>query len=257
MSQGQTLFKVVIVDDEPVARRGIRRLLANEVDFVVAGECRNGAEALESIRRLQPDLVFLDVQMPQMDGFEALRQLEPDQTPALIFVTAYDEYTLDAFAVHALDYLLKPVDPLRFQKTVARARQHLRNRDLAQVREQLDALLTKLEQSKPIDRLAVKLQERIIFLETRDIDWIEAEDNYVRVHTQGQSYLLHETLTAMEKKLDPTVFQRIHRSRIVNHRKIKELRTLFHGEYLVILQDGSELTSGRGFRERIQSILGE
>jgi two-component system, LytTR family, response regulator len=257
MPQEQTLFKALIVDDEPVARRGIRRLLDNEVDFVVVGECRNGDEALESLRRLQPDLVFLDVQMPKMNGFETLRKLEPDRAPAVIFVTAYDEYTLDAFDVHALDYLLKPVDPIRFQKAVARAREHLRNRDLAQVREQLHALLTKLEEPKPIDRLAVKLQERIIFLETRDIDWIEAEDNYVRLHTRGQSYLLHETMAAMEKKLDPAVFRRIHRSRIVNHRKIKELRPLFHGEYLVILQDGSELTSGRSFREHIQSILGE
>ncbi|HEY8461377.1 MAG TPA: LytTR family DNA-binding domain-containing protein, partial [Blastocatellia bacterium] len=188
--------------------------------------------------------------------FEALRKLEPGQVPAVIFVTAYDEYTLDAFEVHALDYLLKPVDPVRFRKAVARAREHLRNRDLAQVKERLQALLAKLERPAPIDRLAVKLQDRIIFLETRDIDWIEAEDNYVRIHARGQSYLLHETLTAMEKKLDPDVFLRIHRSRIVNHRKIKELRALFHGEYLVILQDGRELTSGRSFRERIQSILG-
>jgi two-component system LytT family response regulator len=257
MSHTQILFKTLIVDDEPVARRGIRRLLEREIDFVVAGECRNGDEALESMRRLQPDLVFLDVQMPKMNGLETLRKIEPDQAPAVIFVTAYDDYTLDAFDVHALDYLLKPVNPIRFQKAVARAREHLCNRDLAQVREQLHALLTKLEQPKPVDRLAVKLQERIIFLETHDIDWIEAEDNYVRIHTRGQSYLLHETMTAMEKKLDPAVFRRIHRSRIVNHRKIKELRTLFHGEYLVILQDGSELTSGRSFREHIQSILGE
>lgn len=255
MPQEQTFFKALIVDDEPVARRGIRHLLSEEPDFIVAGECRNGEEALESVRRLQPDLVFLDVQMPKMNGFETLRKLEIDQTPAVIFITAYDEYTLEAFDVHALDYLLKPVDPIRFQKSIARARQHLRNRDLKQVRGQLQALLAKLEVPKPIDRLAVKLPDRIIFLETNEIDWIEAEDNYVRLHAQGQTYLLHETMTGMEKKLDPSVFQRIHRSRIINHRKIKELRPLFHGEYLIVMQDGSELTSGRGYRERIQSIL--
>jgi two-component system LytT family response regulator len=255
MSKEQSSLRVLIVDDEPAARRGIRRLLSSESDFVVIGECGDGLEAITAVNQLKPDLVFLDIQMPELDGFGVIEAVGIEQFPALIFVTAYDEFTLQAFDVQAFDYLLKPINPERFQRSIARVRRQLRAGAAGQIPEQLLALLQQFHRPTPLERLAIKLADRIIFVEIDDIEWIESADNYVRIHSQGHSYMLHETLAAIEKKLDPNSFRRIHRSRIVNLRKIKELHPLFHGEYVIVLKNGAELTSGRSYRDSLQSLL--
>jgi two-component system, LytTR family, response regulator len=255
MLKEESNLKVLIVDDEPAARRGLRHLLSGESDFVIAGECRDGLEAVAAVRALKPDLVFLDVQMPEMDGFGVIEAVGIDEFPALIFVTAYDEFTLQAFDVHALDYLLKPINPERFRRSVARARHQLRAGAAGHIHRQLLDVLQQFRQPGRLERLAIKLADRIIFIEVEDIDWIESADNYVRIHSQGRSYLMHETLTVLEKRLDPNSFRRIHRSRVVNLRKIKELHPLFHGEYVVVLKNGTELTSGRSYRDALQSLL--
>jgi two-component system LytT family response regulator len=207
------------------------------------------------VQELKPDLVFLDVQMPEIDGFGVINAVGIDQFPAFIFVTAYDEFTLQAFDVHALDYLLKPINPERFQRSIARARNQLRAGAAGQINQELLILLQQFHRPGWLERLAIKQADRIIFVEVEDIDWIESADNYVRIHSQGRQYLMHETLAAMEKKLDPTRFRRVHRSRMVNLRKIKELHPLFHGEYIIVLKNGTELTSGRSYRESLQSLL--
>ncbi len=255
MSKEQSNLKALVVDDEPAARRGVRHLLSGEPDFVVAGECCDGIEAVAAIRDLKPDLVFLDVQMPEMDGFGVVEAVGIEQFPSLIFVTAYDEFALRAFDVHALDYLLKPIDPERFKNSLARVRRQLRAGDAGQVQQQLLNLLQHLHQPGWLERLAIKLADRIILIEVEDIDWIEAADNYIRVHSEGRSYLLHETLADMEKKLDPNSFRRIHRSRMVNLKRIKELHPLFHGEYVIVLKNGARLTSGRSYRDSLHALL--
>jgi two-component system LytT family response regulator len=255
MLKDQPNFKVLVVDDEPAARRGVRHLLSGEPDFVVAGECCDGIEAVTAIRDLNPDLIFLDVQMPEMDGFEVIEAVGIERFPALIFVTAYDEFALRAFDVCALDYLLKPINPERFKRSLARVRHQLGAGVTGQLNQQLLSLFHQLNRPGWLERLAIKLADRIVLIEVEEIDWIEAADNYVRIHSEGRSYMLHETLAAMEKKLDPNSFKRIHRSRMVNLKKIKELYPLFHGEYTIVLQNGAKLTSGRSYRDSLQSLL--
>jgi two-component system LytT family response regulator len=255
MSKKQSSLRVLIVDDEPAARRGIRHLLSGETDFVIVGECGDGLEAVTAVQELKPDLVFLDVQMPEIDGFGVIEAVGIERFPALIFVTAYDEFTLQAFDVHALDYLLKPINPERFQRSIARVRHQLRADDSGQIHQELLDLLQRFHRPGQLERLAIKVADRIIFVEVEDIDWIESAENYVRIYSQGRSYLLHETLSTMEKKLDANSFRRIHRSRMVNLRKIKELHPLFHGEYVIVLKNGTELTSGRSYRKIVQSLL--
>jgi two-component system, LytTR family, response regulator len=238
ITKEQPGFKTLIVDDEPAARRGIRRLLSGESDFVIIGECCDGLEATTAVRELEPDLVFLDVQMPELDGFGVIEAIGIDRFPALIFVTAYDEFTLQAFDVHALDYLLKPINPERFQRSIDRARLRLRAGATNQIHQQLLALFHQFHQPSYLERLAIKLANRIVFVEVESIEWIESADNYLRIHSQGSSYLLHETLATMEKRLDPKSFRRIHRSRIVNLKKIQEMHPLFHGEYVIVLKSG-------------------
>jgi two-component system LytT family response regulator len=255
MLKDQPNFKVLVVDDEPAARRGIRHLLSGEPDFAVAGECCDGIEAVAAIRDLKQDLVFLDVQMPEMDGFGVIDAVGIEQFPSLIFVTAYDEFALRAFDVYALDYLLKPINPERFKSSLARVRHQLRAGATVQVHQQLLNLFQQLNRPAWLGRLAIKLADRIVFIEVEEIDWIEAADNYVRIHSGGRSYMLHETLAALEKKLDPNSFRRIHRSRMVNLKKIKEMHPLFHGEYVIVLKNGAQLTSGRSYRDSLQPLL--
>lgn len=255
MSKKQSDYKALIVDDEPAARRGIRRLLSREPDFVIVGECGDGLEATAAVRELEPDLVFLDVQMPELNGFGLIEAIGIERFPVLIFVTAYDEFTLQAFDVRALDYLLKPIDPERFQRSIARARAQLQTGAAGQIQQQLLTLLHQLQRPGHLERLAIKLADRTLIVEVENIDWIESADNYVRIHTQEASYLLHETLAAMEQKLDPNSFRRIHRSRIVNLKKIKELHPLFHGEFVIVLKSGAKLTSGRSYKDSLQALL--
>lgn len=245
-------LRVLIVDDELIARRRIRRLLDAD-DYEIVGECGNGLEAVLKIQADTPDLVFLDVQMPEMDGFTVLQTIDAQPMPAVIFVTAYDRYALKAFEVHAVDYLLKPFDDERFAKAIERARAQIQNNTLN------DRLMDLLESLKPrpqyIERLVIKAAGRIFFLPVEEIDWIEAADNYVSLHTGRESHLLRETISRLESKLDPKMFLRIRRSTIVNLKRIKELHPLFNGEYAVILASGKELTSSRRYRQNLSAIL--
>jgi two-component system LytT family response regulator len=251
-------IRVLIVDDEPLAREGIRMRLDQEPDIEVLGECANGREAVAAIKRDVPDLVFLDVQMPRLDGFGVIAAIGAKLMPQVVFVTAFDEHALRAFEVHALDYLLKPVEGARFLEALDRARSQLRRPELVTINEQLQALLSDFKtEKKYLDRLAIKANGRILFLDVEEIDWVQAADNYVAVHAGRESHLLHTTMNSLEQKLDPDAFLRIHRSAIVNLKRIKELHPMFHGEYRVILKDGTELTSGRSYRDKLQKLVNE
>jgi two-component system LytT family response regulator len=252
-------IRVVVVDDEPLARERVRGLLEQQPDVEIVAECADGLEALEAIRSRKPDLVFLDIQMPELDGLGVVGQLQPGELPALIFVTAYDRYAIQAFEVHALDYLLKPFDDERFAAALDRARAWLRrpaaSTDLSQ---RLDDLLTELRPAAKLpDRLAVKSGGRVILVKLEDLDWVEAADNYVNLHVGGDAHLLRETMAALEKRLPADRFVRISRSTIVNLDRVKELQPLFHGEYTVILRDGVRLTLSRGYREKLAVLLGK
>ncbi len=249
-------IQALIVDDEPLARKKIRMLLEREADIAIIGECANGQKAVAAIQEEEPDLLFLDVQMPGLDGFGVLQTIAPEQWPVTIFVTAYEQHALRAFEVHALDYLLKPFDQARFQTALQRARMQLQR--TAAFNQQLLALLKDLKPDpKPLERLAIKTAGRVYFVTTAEIDWIEAADNYVRLHTGHESHLVRETMNALETKLDPARFVRIHRSTIINLERIKELKPWFHGEYIVILRDGTQLTLSRRHRDRLNGLLGD
>lgn len=253
-------IRTVIVDDEPIARRGLRTQLAAEKDFEIVAECRSGREAVAVIQQTAPDLVFLDVQMPELDGFEVIEAISAERMPAVIFVTAYDKYALRAFDVHAIDYLLKPFDVERFSRALQRARQQVERRSIQDLSQRLKGLLDDLQTAptrKYAERLVIKTSGRIFFLSTAEIDWIEAADNYVRIHSGRDEHLLRETMSSLEKRLDPDQFMRIHRSRIVNIRRVKELQPLFRGEYEVRLEDGTRLESGRGYRANLQQLFGQ
>jgi two-component system LytT family response regulator len=252
-------IRALIVDDEPLARQKIRGFLAAESDIEIVGERSNGREALETLQQEAIDLLFLDVQMPELDGFGLLEALDDEAPPAIIFVTAYDHYALRAFEVHAIDYLLKPFDKERFQKSLARARELLAAERQKGLPNELRSLLGALrEQEKPkfTERLVIKTGGRIYLVKSDEIDWVEAEGNYVRLHVGAVSHLLRETMTNLEQKLDPTRFLRIHRSTLVNLERIHELQPWFRGDYVVILKDGKKLTLSRGYRERFEAALG-
>ncbi|HKO15300.1 MAG TPA: LytTR family DNA-binding domain-containing protein [Gemmatimonadaceae bacterium] len=255
-------IRVAIADDEELARERMRALLSEHPDIEVVAECADGATALEQIAEQRPDLVFLDVQMPEADGFEVVEALENDATgqqpPAIVFVTAHDDQALRAFEIHALDFLLKPFDQARFEKTLARAR-----RQLSQTRESVDARLLALlqdlrgEQRTPRhpERLIVKSGGRVFFLRTDEIDWVEAAGNYVRLHVKTEAHLLRESMKNMEARLDANLFVRIHRSAIVNIDRVKELEPWFHGEYIVIMRDGTRLTASRVYSDRLSALI--
>ena len=251
-------IRTVIVDDEPLARERIRTLLAAQPDVEIVAECRDGDEAVDAIRRESPDLVFLDVQIPEKNGLEVIEALGSENMPVLVFVTAYDQYALQAFEVHAVDYLLKPFDEERFQKALDRAREAVRRPRGNEVNERLLSLLRDLKQPVGyLDRLVVKSAGRLFFLRTEEVDWIESAGNYVCLHVSAESHLLRETMNGVEERLDPAKFVRIHRTAIVNIDRVKELQPLFHGEYQVVLRDGTQLTLSRGYRERLQDVIGK
>jgi two-component system LytT family response regulator len=248
----------MVIDDEPVARERIVGLLQQEQDIELIGECADGNQAVNAIQQQSPDLVFLDVQMPACDGFNVIQQIGADRMPAVVFVTAYDEYALRAFEVHAIDYLLKPFGRDRFQQTLRHAREHLERRRAGDLGKRLLALVQDLKpEPQKLDRLVVKSGGRVFFLRTDQIDWIEAAGNYVRLHLADDSHLFRETMNNMEARLDVRRFVRIHRSRIVNTDRIKELQPWFNGEYVVVLQNGARLTLSRGYREKLQERLGK
>jgi two-component system LytT family response regulator len=246
-------INVLIVDDEPLARERIRALLERDPDVVVAGECSDGEEAVAAIRSLAPDLVFLDVQMPEKDGFDVVREVGASAMPTVVFVTAYDQYAVRAFDVCALDYLLKPFDEDRFAQALARAKTQARGDVRGDVlQRRMLALVEEMRaRSRYLDRLMIKAGGHLFFLKAEEIDWIEAEGNYVRLHVGEASHLLRETVVGLEAQLDPGRFLRIHRSTIVNLDRVREIQPLFHGEYRVVLHDGTKLTLSRGYRDRL------
>ncbi len=250
-------IRTLIVDDEPLARERLRSLLEAETDIELVGECADGHEALAAIRKTEPDLVLLDIQMPELDGFGLVARLDPGSLPAIIFVTAFDRFALRAFEVHALDYLLKPFDADRFHAALERARQWIQRNQRGELDQRLSALLADLKGTARVqDRIAVKLGNRVVLVRTEDIDWVEAADNYVSLHVGRESHLLRETMNTLETRLPTDRFLRISRSTIVNLDRIKELQPLFHGEYAVLLRDGTRLTLSRGHRDKLSRLLG-
>ena len=247
-------MRAIVVDDEPLARDGIRLRLARFRDIEVVSECEDGSSAIEKIVELSPDLVFLDVQMPDMDGFDVLRALPQENLPEVIFLTAYEQHAVRAFEVYALDYLLKPIDDDRFASAIERAREVFHSDRKLQMTERLMRLLEH-EPRNHVTRFPVRIGTRIQIVRTQDIDWIAAAEDYVELHSKGRSYLLRETMNSMEQKLDPRQFLRIHRSRIVRLELIHEAQSIDNREYMVRLTDGTKHRSGRTYADRLEKWL--
>jgi two-component system LytT family response regulator len=226
------MTRVLIVDDEALARERVRTLLAAEPGFTIVGECSGGREAVAAIVEKRPDLVFLDIQMPDLDGFQVLEAVAMDWLPAVVFVTAYDAYAIQAFDVHAMDYILKPIEPARFKKALARALKR-----------------------GPLDRLVVRSKGRMTFVKPTDIDWVEADGKLAQLHVGKETHAVRTPLKRLEQRLVPHGFVRVHRSAIVNVDRIKELEPWFHGEYVVILKDGTKLTSSAAHSQALHRII--
>ena len=250
-------IRTVIVDDEPLAREGVRMMLEEDSEISVIAECANGREALAAISEKKPDLIFLDVQMPEMGGFEVLKAVGAQQSPQVIFVTAYDKYALQAFEAHALDYLLKPFTVKRFNEALKRAKTQIQNEQSGELSRRLATFIEDLKpQTKYLERVVVKSSGRVSFVSVEEIIWIEAAESYVRFHAAGgKSYLIRGAISRLEAQLDPARFLRIHRSIIVSIKQIKEMQPLFHGDYEIVLKDGTKLTSSRSYRDKLQRLL--
>lgn len=266
-------IRTVIVDDEELARRGVEIRLAAHPDVEIVAQCGNGREALEAVRSERPDLMFLDIQMPGVSGFDVLAQLPQDATPMIVFVTAFDRYALDAFDAQALDYLLKPINDARFIQALERVRMYRRQRNALAQREKLLALLAATQGSGSLD--VQDLRERLaqesapdypqvlpirddagaVRLDVRTIDWIDAAGDYMCVHAEGRTYVLRETMKSLETVLDPDIFQRVHRSTIVNVHRVRRLRPHINGEYFLTLDDGQEIKLSRSYRDRVDQLL--
>jgi two-component system, LytTR family, response regulator len=252
---GAMKIRTLIVDDQLIARELLRRMLKDEPDIEIVGMPASGKEAVQAIQELAPDLVFLDVQMPELDGFGVLAQINRSKMPVVVFVTANDDFALRAFDVHALDYLVKPCTPDRFQTALQRARDQISRRQTKEIHQRLTALLDDVKaQPQQAERLAIKSGGRILFLKLNEVEWVEAADNYVKLHIGNESHLLRETLSALEARLPKEKFLRISRSTIVNIEQIKELHPLFHGEYIVILRGGARLNLTRGYRDKLRHL---
>lgn len=250
-------MRALIVDDEPLARTALSRLLKQDSDITIVAECGDGESAVKSIRQMRPDVVFLDVQMPEMDGFQVIESVGVEQMPITIFVTAYDRYAMRAFDASAVDYLLKPFSPDRFSRALARARDRWQNRQDNDAAKRLFALLDNRYPSDYVRRLAVASGGRIVFVAVEEIDWIGAEDNYARLHVGRRVCEVRETLQSLMEKLDPQEFIRIHRSTIVNVRRIREVQPWFQGSHIIVLQSGEELRMSRYQKDAVDRLLGK
>lgn len=254
-------IKTLIVDDEPLARRTIRDLLAEDAEIEVIGECGGGLEAVSFIRKQPPELLFLDIQMPGISGFEVLAQIEHEDIPAIVFVTAFDQYALKAFEVHALDYLLKPFNDERFEAALRQAKAHVKLREINRLSKSLRALLDEHSARETdkrkgfLSRFMIRAGGRVLFVNAADVDWIAADDYYIKLHVGGKSHLLRLSMNELEEKLDPKRFVRIHRSTIINFDRVKELHQHPNGEYVVVLKNGTELKLSRSRRERLEELL--
>jgi two-component system LytT family response regulator len=264
-----TEIRTILVDDEPLARRGVRQLLAPYPDFVVVGECRDGCEALRALAALEPDLVFLDVQMPGLDGLEVIRVHGPERMPAVVFVTAHDEFAVRAFEAEALDYLVKPLGEARFRATIARVRERLRTADAIELVERLSALLTGTpargergrDAAPPAAgggaaaRIAVRTEGGEILLDPEEIEWIEADDDFVRIHGDGRSHRVRGSLAGFEEQLDPARFIRVHRRALVRVDQVRELRSGDPARARVELRNGTELPVSRRRLARVRALF--
>ena len=246
-------LRLVLVDDEPPARARLRRLLKAHADIELIAECGDGAAAVQAIESATPDLVLLDVQMPELDGFEVLRALDVPALPTVIFITAFDQYAVRAFEVHALDYILKPVEADRLDAALGHARRRLAERRSAGLAD----LLRELKRERPrLTRLPVRSEGRVKVIELADVDWLGAADNYVRLHSGGREYLVRDTLAALEQQLDPDTFVRVQRSTIVRFDRIAELRPDAHGDFEIRLKDGTRLNMSRTYRSAVEARFG-
>jgi two-component system LytT family response regulator len=270
-------IRALIVDDESLAREALSVMLDDDPDIEVIAECRNGREAVTVIREQSPDVVFLDIQMPEMDGFQVVEEVGAMRMPVTIFVTAYDKHALRAFEAHALDYLLKPFDHDRFNAALQRAKTFVRQQKLGEISESLFAMLQDLKlktgvdsptgadqgnpekaaRKEPIDRVVIKSGGRIYFLKIEEIDWVEGAGDYLTLHSGSQTHLIRETMGNFHAKLNPRKFLRIHRSTIVNIERIKDIRPLFKGDYVITLTSGARLKASRGYRRELQALLDE
>lgn len=257
-------IKALIVDDEYQARKGLRALLAVEPDIEIIGECSDGQQAIDEISRLAPDLVFLDVQMPDKNGFDVLAALDPERAPALVFITAYDQYALKAFEFSALDYLLKPFTDERFRQAVARARQQCRQRQTQHLGQQLWQLLEHHQRAakhqeaapvEPLQRFFIKAGGAVHFVPVDEVDWLEADGYCTRIHVGKKAHLLRGNLGGFAAQLEPKKFTRINRSAIINLSRVQSLKNWFHGECLVVLSNGIELKVSAAYRRRLEHLL--
>jgi two-component system LytT family response regulator len=257
------MIRVVIADDERLARQKLRLFLESESNVVVAAECQDGRQTVSAINCFRPDILLLDIQMPDLDGFQVLNEIPPSDMPVVIFTSAYDQYAIRAFEAHALDYLLKPFDQGRLHQALERARTELLKAGNREITHRLMQLLSDMKSKSSAvpgesqDRLVIKAKGRVIFLDLAEIDWVEAAANYVRLNVGKESYLLRETISRTSERLNPGEFIRIHRSTIVNVRKIKELIPVNSGEYIVVLKNGKELSCSRGYRALLQHVIEE
>jgi two-component system LytT family response regulator len=251
-------IRTLIVDDEVLARRGMRTLLAEDPAFEVVGESRNGRDAVPAIASLSPDVVFLDVQMPALDGFGVIAKVGVDRMPLVVFVTAHDEHALRAFEVHAVDYLVKPFDRARFAMTTARLKQRLERHASDDARAQLASLIARLSPPEPeyAERILVKREGSMVVVKANDVEWIEAEGNYARLHVPGGAHLLTDTMQNLESTLDPRAFIRVHRSAIVRLDAIREIQPWFNGGLVVVLKGGAKVQVSRSQREKVLAAVG-
>jgi two-component system LytT family response regulator len=273
MDTNDKRIRAIIVDDEELARRGIQIRLEQHPDIHVVAECENGRAAVDTIMLEQPDLMFLDIQMPGLSGFDVLARVPHESMPLTVFVTAYDRYALDAFEAQALDYLLKPINDTRFNQALDRVRSAWQQRAAINQREKLIQLLATTQGSGSIDEatireqlqadvprrypqvLPIREESGTVRLDVRTIDWIDAAGDYMCVHADGRTYVLRETMKSLEAVLDPLVFQRVHRSTIVNVHRVKRLRPHTNGEYFLTLEDGQEIKLSRSYRDRVDQLL--
>jgi two-component system, LytTR family, response regulator len=256
----RSVVRTIIADDEHLARQKLRILLDSEPEVEVIAECHDGGHTLRAIRAYRPDLLMLDIQMPDLDGFQVLNEIPPAEMPVVIFTSAYDQYAIRAFEAHALDYLLKPFDQERLHQAVERARLELQKSKDREITHRILQLLSQVKSDNPPgagsdERVVIKTKGRIVFLNVDEIDWVEASANYVRLNAAGESYLFRETISRISERLNPNLFIRIHRSVIVNVRRIKELIPVNSGEYIVVLKSGKELSCSRGYRANVQHLI--
>ena len=253
-------IRTIIADDERLARKKLRILLGSEPQVEVVAECPNGRQTVSAIRSFRPDMLLLDIQMPDLNGFEVLSELSSDEMPQVIFTSAYDQYAIRAFETRALDYLLKPFDQDRLHAAIERASVEIRKSKDQEFTNRVLELLSSVNSAKKAipefeDRLAIRTNGRVVFLNLDEIHWVEAAANYVRLNTGKDSYLFRETISRISERLNPVDFVRIHRSMIVNARRIKELIPVNSGEYVVILNSGKELSCSRGYRANLQHLI--